>query len=113
VSPVRYELGFYIPEDGILHSHRSENLNLSLLIPDIRTQLLQNTCPQIHVSNRALKATQKQPYNQNISTAHLTPSIARNVALSDQHQVGAAGQSEVQPVTDYKTCGSWSIFYFF
>jgi hypothetical protein len=23
---VRYELGFYIPEDGILHSHRHENL---------------------------------------------------------------------------------------
>jgi hypothetical protein len=23
---VRYELGFYIPEDDILHSHRSENL---------------------------------------------------------------------------------------
>jgi hypothetical protein len=26
VSPVKYELGFYIPEDGILHSHRRENL---------------------------------------------------------------------------------------
>jgi hypothetical protein len=26
VSPVRYELGSYIPEDGILHSHRRENL---------------------------------------------------------------------------------------
>jgi hypothetical protein len=26
VSPVRYELGFYIPEEGILHSHRRENL---------------------------------------------------------------------------------------
>jgi hypothetical protein len=26
VSPVRYELGFYISEDGILHSHRRENL---------------------------------------------------------------------------------------
>jgi hypothetical protein len=25
VFPVRYELGFYIPEDGILHSHRCEN----------------------------------------------------------------------------------------
>jgi hypothetical protein len=25
VSPVRYELGFYIPEDGFLHSHRREN----------------------------------------------------------------------------------------
>jgi hypothetical protein len=26
VSPVKYELDFYIPEDGILHSHRRENL---------------------------------------------------------------------------------------
>jgi hypothetical protein len=26
VSPVRYELGFYIPVDGILHSHCRENL---------------------------------------------------------------------------------------
>jgi hypothetical protein len=26
VSPVKYELGFYIPEDGILHSHCRENI---------------------------------------------------------------------------------------
>jgi hypothetical protein len=26
VSPVKYELGFYIPEDSILHSHRRDNL---------------------------------------------------------------------------------------
>jgi hypothetical protein len=26
VLPVKYELGFYIPEDDILHSHRRENL---------------------------------------------------------------------------------------
>jgi hypothetical protein len=26
VSPVRYNLGFYISEDGILHSHRREKL---------------------------------------------------------------------------------------
>jgi hypothetical protein len=26
VSPVRYELGFYVPEDDILHSPRRENL---------------------------------------------------------------------------------------
>jgi hypothetical protein len=26
VSPVKYELGFYIPEDDILNSHRRENL---------------------------------------------------------------------------------------
>jgi hypothetical protein len=30
VSPVRYELG-YIPEDGILHSHRHGNSNLLAL----------------------------------------------------------------------------------
>jgi hypothetical protein len=27
VSPVKYEMGFYIPEDDILHSHRLESLN--------------------------------------------------------------------------------------
>jgi hypothetical protein len=27
VSPVKYELGFYVPEDGTLHSHPRENLN--------------------------------------------------------------------------------------
>jgi hypothetical protein len=26
MSAVKYELGSYIPEDGILHSHRHENL---------------------------------------------------------------------------------------
>jgi hypothetical protein len=26
VSPVKYELGFYIPEDGILYSHRRGNI---------------------------------------------------------------------------------------
>jgi hypothetical protein len=32
VSPARYELGFYIPEDGILHSHCRENLKSSRTI---------------------------------------------------------------------------------
>jgi hypothetical protein len=27
VSPVKYEMGFYIPEDDILYSHRRENLS--------------------------------------------------------------------------------------
>jgi hypothetical protein len=31
VSAVKYELGFYIPEDGILHSHRRENLKSYIL----------------------------------------------------------------------------------
>jgi hypothetical protein len=37
VSPVRYELGFYIPEDGILHSHRRENLKPYISIMFLRT----------------------------------------------------------------------------
>jgi hypothetical protein len=32
VSPVRYELGFYIPEDGLLHIHRREHLKSYTLI---------------------------------------------------------------------------------
>jgi hypothetical protein len=31
VSPVKYELGFYIPEDCILHSHCRENLKSYML----------------------------------------------------------------------------------
>jgi hypothetical protein len=36
VSPVKYELGSYIPKDAILHSHRRENLKSH------RLYLLQN-----------------------------------------------------------------------
>jgi hypothetical protein len=32
VSPVRYEPGFYIPEDDILHSHRSEHLKSYMVL---------------------------------------------------------------------------------
>jgi hypothetical protein len=31
VSPVRYELDVYIPEDDILHSHSSENLKFYII----------------------------------------------------------------------------------
>jgi hypothetical protein len=32
MSPVRYELGFYIPEDDILHSDRRENLKFYIAL---------------------------------------------------------------------------------
>jgi hypothetical protein len=32
MSPVRYELGFYIPEDDNLHSHRRENLKSYIVL---------------------------------------------------------------------------------
>jgi hypothetical protein len=32
VSPVKYGLGLYIPDDRILHSHRRENLKPYMLV---------------------------------------------------------------------------------
>jgi hypothetical protein len=34
VSPLRYELRFYIPEDDILHSHRREYLKSYVVLND-------------------------------------------------------------------------------
>jgi hypothetical protein len=34
VSPVRYDLGFYIPKDGILHSLRHVNLKSYIALAD-------------------------------------------------------------------------------
>jgi hypothetical protein len=34
MSPVKYELGLYIPQDGILHSHRRENLKSYIALTD-------------------------------------------------------------------------------
>jgi hypothetical protein len=34
MPPVMYELGFYIPEDGILHSHRRENPKSYIALTD-------------------------------------------------------------------------------
>jgi hypothetical protein len=31
VFPVRYDLGFHISEDGILHSHRLKDLKLTIM----------------------------------------------------------------------------------
>jgi hypothetical protein len=49
MSPVRYELGFYILEDEILHSHRRENLqsyiNMAGFMRDIYQQLGRNPVP--------------------------------------------------------------------
>jgi hypothetical protein len=44
VSPVKYEQGFYIPEDAILHSYCRENLKSYtaniILLPHISSDLL-------------------------------------------------------------------------
>jgi hypothetical protein len=45
VSPVRYELGFYIPEDGILHSHCRENLKSYIALSGCALYWRRNVSP--------------------------------------------------------------------
>jgi hypothetical protein len=45
VSPVKYELGFYIPEDDILHSHRRENLKSYIALTGWTLQHRRNVYP--------------------------------------------------------------------
>jgi hypothetical protein len=45
VSPVYYEFGFYIPGDGILHSHRRENLNSYLALTGWALQRRRDVSP--------------------------------------------------------------------
>jgi hypothetical protein len=45
VSHVRYELGFYITEDGTLHSHRRENLKSYIALTGWTLQWRRNVSP--------------------------------------------------------------------
>jgi hypothetical protein len=45
VSPVKYKLGFYIPEDDILHSHRHENLKSYIALTGCTLQWRRNVFP--------------------------------------------------------------------
>jgi hypothetical protein len=45
VYPVRYELGFYIPEDGILHSRRRENLKSYIALTGLVSVAGRNVSP--------------------------------------------------------------------
>jgi hypothetical protein len=42
---VRYELGIYIPEDGILHSHRRENLKFDIALTGFTLLRRRNVSP--------------------------------------------------------------------
>jgi hypothetical protein len=45
VAPVKYELGFYITEDAILRSHRSENLKSYMALTGWALYLRHNVSP--------------------------------------------------------------------
>jgi hypothetical protein len=45
VSPVKYELGFYIPESDIFHSHRRENLKSYIALTGWALKQRRNVSP--------------------------------------------------------------------
>jgi hypothetical protein len=45
VSPEKYELGFYISEEGILHNHRRENLKAFIALTGWTLQWRSNVFP--------------------------------------------------------------------
>jgi hypothetical protein len=45
VSPVKYELGFYITQDDILHSHLRENLKSYIVLTGWTLQQRRNVSP--------------------------------------------------------------------
>jgi hypothetical protein len=57
MSPAKYELGFYIPEDDSLYNHRRENLksySFSVIHKKVNTatELESNACRSSHYQNR-------------------------------------------------------------
>jgi hypothetical protein len=71
MPPVRYELGFYIPEDDILHSHRSEHLKsytayaVSKTVPQWQTrvcgQTTQHNANPVHTTPTILRVSTCRP----------------------------------------------------
>jgi hypothetical protein len=59
---VRYELGFYIPEDDIIHSHRRDNLKSYVLVTSgsVRRVLTDapSLCPSLLTSETGVSAGQ-------------------------------------------------------
>jgi adenylyl- and sulfurtransferase ThiI len=60
---VKYKIGFYIPEDGILHSHRRENLKTYTSSVVIRPL---NTIGKIHVTQKASQINYQEFRNKKL-----------------------------------------------
>jgi hypothetical protein len=70
VSPVKYELCSHIPEDGILHSHRRENLksftfhvNISFRCGVLRRAPLPDSSKPLIATKSALKASKETAFH--------------------------------------------------
>jgi hypothetical protein len=69
VSPVKYGLGSYIPEDEILHSHCRENLISNILAG----------CSTARYSSQSVKTTKKRFLLQLPTLLNLSPTSHLNL----------------------------------
>jgi hypothetical protein len=60
VSPVQYELGFYIPEEDILHSHRRENVKSYIALTGWALQWRRDVSP-VRLSNAIRRSEEHDP----------------------------------------------------
>jgi hypothetical protein len=94
VSPVRYELGFYIPEDGILHSHRREHLK------SLNSSVV---CASPRLSTKSGPISDPLCFPVSLVAIHnlqnLSDSSARTVSLTHSTNIIYIQKSNANPVT--------------
>jgi hypothetical protein len=54
MSPVKYELGFYIPEEDILHSHRRENLKYYIPPINLYSSVSMSICVTSYLNDKRM-----------------------------------------------------------
>jgi hypothetical protein len=86
VSPVKYELGFYIPEDDILHSYRREHLKSYIVLP-FRAQWLVYVPPALTSNSSSVNRT-----------VFITETQCVFLSLSSGRRADGPAKPSVQPV---------------
>jgi hypothetical protein len=89
---VRQELGSYIPEDGILHSHRREKLK-SYIVCTIRNHWISGRCPLSAILQRfgdgsvsVFRGGEKDTFLDPFDSANLKVSLALNMITQTKQQ---------------------------
>jgi hypothetical protein len=89
VSLVKYELGFYIPEDDILHSHRRENLKSYLnrpLISGLQTETITLSSSSSSVSHEVKRILfQAQYSSENLVVPEIELGTSGSVGRNSHH----------------------------
>jgi hypothetical protein len=97
VFPVKYELGFYIPEDDILHSHRHGIQSSYMGVVRLKIRVIL-TSHQSHVSGQFLLWTVLLPRNKRGYTPdRMSGWVAKPVLTTGRSQIYCYWESKCDP----------------